>query len=164
MFAFIQNGVVSNLFENKPLMAPGALLVECGPDVQEDWIYSGGTFSAPPAIVPTKSDLITRVGEKWADVLFFGTVTVGGFQSQTDDRSRGFLNGAVAYAQNDPTAVILWHGVSPITKDQLVALGIGVAEFVQAAFNAAGSLKTGITAGTVTTFAQIDAAAWPVSN
>jgi len=164
MFAFIQNGVVHQLFTTRPVVHRDIVIIECPSDTQEGWIYQDGAFSAPAAIAPSKAALKAHVSAKWSFVINDGTVTVGGFTSQTDGVSANLLYGAIVYAQNDPSAVILWDGVTPITKAQLIELGIGVAGYVQATFNVAGDLKAQIDSEAVTTFAQIDSAAWPASS
>lgn len=45
MYAIIINGSVAEVTETPP--APGALFVECGPEVQEGWVLRDGQLAAP---------------------------------------------------------------------------------------------------------------------
>jgi hypothetical protein len=54
--------------------------------------------------------------------------------------------------------------VTLISGAQVTALGIAVAQFVQDAFNAYGDVSSKIADGSISTFSQIDAAAWPANS
>ena len=126
--------------------------------------YDGSQIVAAPQPVPSNAELNAYNDEKWASLIAKGTVTVDGFQSQTNNASQTFVNGLIsAYAVNSAFPG-LWNGVAPITAAQATAVGLAIAAFVQTAFNAHAANAAAIAAGTITTAAQIDAAAWPASS
>ncbi|VTZ52470.1 conserved hypothetical protein [Methylocella tundrae] len=167
MFALKQNGVAVELFAEKPVLHPDVELVDVSavPDIAVGWIFENGAFLAPPPPPPpTRAELEAYAAAKWASVIASGTVTAGGFQSSTAEQWQGYVSRAVQLSQTDPSTPILWNGVTPITPSQLQALGAAVGIFVQAAFTAEGAAQAAIAAGTITTFAGIDAAAWPANS
>ncbi len=126
--------------------------------------YDGTQIVPRPAPAPSKAELEAYNDAKWAAVIDKGTVTVDGFQSQTNNASQTFVNGLISAYANNAAFPGLWNGVAPITAAQAMAVGLGVAGFVQTAFNAHAANAAAIVAGTITTTAQIDAAAWPANS
>lgn len=86
--------------------------------------------------------------------------------ASTTDGGRTDLNGLVALAQMDETFSTIWlqsSGNLTLTAAQIIALGKAVGTFVVETYPALADVLDGIAAGTITTTAQIDAAAWPAN-
>lgn len=125
-----------------------------------EWTASGGAitpYAAPPI------DLYAYAAAKrWA--VQSGGISVGGVSVDTGDASRSMIADAVAYVQAAGGASIAFKATSgwvTLTSGEVVAIGLAVGAHVQACFAAERAIAAAISAGTVTTTAEIDAWAWP---
>lgn len=74
------------------------------------------------------------------------------------------ITGAHAYALANPEATIAFKasgGFATLSSAQVIAIATAVGAHVQACFAAEAAINAAITAGTITDFAEIDAADWP---
>lgn len=93
-----------------------------------------------------------------------GGIVVDGVTVATDRESQAMLTGAAAYVATSGAASIRWKSAAgwvDLTAAQVTALATAVGAHVQAAFATEAEVDAAITAGTLTTTAEIDAAAWP---
>lgn len=81
----------------------------------------------------------------------------------TDDRAKLLILGAAQTVAPDSTSPLVIDGqvFGPLTGAQFVAINAAVVAHVQATFPVLAGVLAAIDAGTITTLAQIDAAAWP---
>lgn len=87
-------------------------------------------------------------------------------QAYTDAGSMALLQGAYTLALATPTRTFQWVGETSavtLTAADIGTLFTDVSNFIQATFTTLATVLAGITAGTITTGAEIDAAAWPTS-
>lgn len=87
--------------------------------------------------------------------------------ASTTDGGRTDLNGLVSLAQMDANFTTIWMqpgGTLTLTAPQVIALGKAVGTFVVATYSALAAVLDGIATGSITTTAQIDAAAWPSTD
>jgi len=95
------------------------------------------------------------------------SITVGAsvVPSWTDAASQGAITGLVVAAQINPTLTTGWKGRDgvfyPLDAAGITTLALGMMAFVQSAFATEAQVLAAIDAATITTPAQIDAAAWP---
>ena len=87
----------------------------------------------------------------------------------TDPVSRNTVNSAYDYALANAGVVVQWKladGVTfiPLDKNKITSVMNTIAGFVQSCFTCESQMSAGITAGTITTLAQIDAAFAAISN
>ena len=127
------------------------------------WVAAGGVATPLPAL--TKSDLATYAKAKQQLVMMAGTL-INGVWVDTSVQGLVLLAGAVQLAQQQPNTNINWissAGSVSLTPAQVIGLGVAVGNRTQATFTTLGNVIGGITATspTITTPAQIDAAAWP---
>jgi hypothetical protein len=95
-----------------------------------------------------------------------GGVTVNGTLIRTDAKSQNRISGAALLAINDPDlASIDWEATPgewvTVDKADMIAIGIAVGRHVQACFSTLRDVQAALAAGTITTTAEVDAAAWP---
>jgi hypothetical protein len=170
--AIITSGVVTNVITVDQANVPnGAVYPPDGTAFEIGWSYSPGnngavgTFTAPAAPAATTAQLMVYAASKQQSVSSNG-LTVGGVFVGTDTQGLTLLNGAVALAGQVPSQAFSWSiptGSVSLTASQVIAIGVAVATFVQHTFTALQAVQSAITAGTITTTAQIDAYAWPTS-
>lgn len=89
-----------------------------------------------------------------------GGVTVQGAVIDTSRESQALINGAFNLAKDDPDTIIRFKAAAGfVTLDAatMIAIGRAVAHHVQACFAQEGDVVDAIEAGTITTFAQIEA-------
>ena len=102
------------------------------------------------------------------DALLNGGFTVSGCTVGTDASGRSYLNGAVLLANADATATFDWEqpdGSSVhLTAAEVTTIAVDVGRFVQACFSALKTIRADIEEGTITTFAGVDGASWPVNH
>ena len=156
---------------------PGFILEECFPadylaalvpvpdDAQVGWIETAGVWAAPVVIVPapTKAELTAYAAQKrWA--VETGGITVGSAQIDTSRESQAMIANAYAYIVASGSASVSYKAASGwVTLDAaaIKSAALAVGAHVQTCFALEQTLDAEITAGTITTTAQIDAAAWP---
>ncbi len=135
--------------------------VDAPDDVQVGWIFDGNSFSPPPAVTPTAQELIAYAMAKRYEKEV-GGVVLGGVPIATDDRSKLMITGARVAANSDPDWTTVWQGSDgnsyPLTSQQMIGVSDGVQAFVSECFATFADVKSDIEDGTVTTFAEIDAA------
>lgn len=108
---------------------------------------------------------------QWAKAEAGITVTFQGgptVRFPTDGTGRGLLNGAVTRAQQaNPPSGFRWQtgatSCVTLTPAQVVTAGVAAADYVQATFDTLDDVIADILSGTITSTAQIDAAAWPAN-
>ena len=120
-------------------------------------------YVEPPPLPPTKIDLQGYAAAKRYAVET-GGVTVGGVPIPSDRDTQAKLTAAFLLAQVNPQATFQWKaGAGFVTLDaaSVGQIAVAIGEFVQAAYATESQVAAAIIAGTITTTAQIDAAAWP---
>lgn len=119
----------------------------------------------PPAVVVVTTDSLIEYARQKRDVKLRSGVTVNGMPIGTDAEGRSLLNGARQLATAVPNFVFKWGGKIPLTAAQIDAITLAIGMWVQDVFNAYGDIETAIlaTPPTITSLAEIDAAAWPSS-
>ena len=120
--------------------------------------YTIATYVPPPV---TKADLDAHVAAaRWAKEV--AGITVGEVHVETDDRSKLMIIGARKAAEADPQFMTQWKVSTGIfvTLDAatIVAVSDAVAAHVAVCFAKEAEVSAQIAAGTVATFAQIEAA------
>lgn len=128
-------------------------------------MWDGSAFSAPPLPPPTITELNNYASAKRWQVEI-GGVSVAGTPVRTDEKSQAKITGAIQLLAADPTiASIDWEAQPGIWEaldaETMKTIGIAVGRHVQACFTCLKAVQEEITAGTITTFEQIDAAGWP---
>lgn len=138
-------------------------------------------YVAPVLAAPTPAELIAYAQAKQASIASGGvSVNVGVFgaspvmlEAATDTDGKADLSGLLQASSLNPSGTFNWiQGTSPIalTQTQVQTLAVGVYAFVQLTWTVLGEVLAGITAGTITTTAQIDdpttigLPAWPVNS
>ncbi|KAB2919915.1 MAG: DUF4376 domain-containing protein [Hyphomicrobiaceae bacterium] len=80
----------------------------------------------------------------------------------TDSQSIAAITGLVLATQLDPQFTTSWKGRDgvfyPLAAAEIVALGLGMLEFVQSAFALEEAVAAAVGAQTITTYAEVDAA------
>lgn len=130
---------------------------------------SQGNVTITPETARPVAELIARAAEKRWEVGSGGvTVTLPGGGSlaiPSDDTAYGRLKGAAqdlaAGIITEPLTIVI--GALVMTVDQATATALygAISQHWQACFAVQGAVVTAINAGTITTFAEIEAAAWP---
>lgn len=91
-----------------------------------------------------------------------GGITVNGLSVPSDDRAKLLLLGAsTSMADTDTAPFVTSAGAVSLTGAQFKALYAAIIAHVQACFAVQQTALAAITAGTITTPAEIDALAWP---
>lgn len=178
-FAHIQNGIVTSIEQVADDLQIGvdiftpeiaATMVACDITVQPGWLYdaTAKTFAPPQPPVVTPTDLANYANAKqWALATGGYTLTLSGqaLTFGTDETSQGLITGKyVRLALPNPPATISWQfpsGFVSVSQADFVKAATAIADFIQATFDALQVIEAAIAAGTITTAAEIDAAAWP---
>lgn len=168
-FARIENGLVAEIMfspdgaDFAELFHPeiAAACRPCGPEVAQGWVLDGDDLVAPPPTVPTQDQLLTHAADqRWRREV--GGITVAGVPVATDDRSKLMIAGARLAAMADPQWTTPWHGsdggIYPLDAAAIVVISDAVSGHVQESFAIFAGVKTDIEAGTIASFAEIDAA------
>lgn len=170
-------------------LAPGATegpvvcVRKCGPDWADDFPgevgiesetakvgdeWNGSEFVVPAPAPPSTDDLVVYASTKrWS--VEVGGITVAGIQISTDDRSKIMISGARIAAQADAGFTTKWVAadgtVHDLDAEQVIAISDAVLAHVSAAFATYSAVLSGIYADppTITTLAEVDAAAWPAN-
>lgn len=131
-------------------------------------MWDGANFIAPPVPPLTIDELMSFAAfKRWK--VETGGISIAGTSVRTDEKSQAKITGAIQLLAADPTiASIDWEaqpGVwEALDADTMKAIGIAVGRHVQACFSTLKAVQEAITAGTITTFEQIDAAVWPANG
>lgn len=82
-------------------------------------------------------------------------IVVSGFTIQTDRESQGLINGAVSLVQLNPTATVRFKiataTFATLNAQQIIGIGVAVAQHVQLCFAREADVAYEIAAGTLTT-------------
>lgn len=121
---------------------------------------------------PVKSSLVEYANIKqWALATGGFTVTIEGVERTfaTDTVSQSLITGkALRLQQPNPPVTVGWQfgaaSFVSISAANFMSAAILIADFVQATFDTLNGVMAGIANGTITTAAQVDAAAWPVAQ
>ena len=135
-----------------------------GYDVMPDIDLTG--YAAKAAALAVANLVAYAAAKRYA--VETGGILVGGAKVATDRDSQAMIGNAFAYITASGAASVRFKASSgwiTLSADQVKALALAVGAHVQAAFAAEDDLDAAINASppTVTTTAQIDAAAWPAS-
>lgn len=167
-YARIAGGAVAELFETTgeitKMFHPALIWVEAPATVQLGDLYDGGVFSKPVVAAPTKPELSAYAADKrWR--VETGGIVVSGVSVATDDHSKMMIMGARIKADRDAAFTTQWKVASgdfvTIDAATIIAISDAVLSHVDACFAAEALVLEQITAGTITTRAQVDAADWP---
>ncbi len=126
-------------------------------------------YAAP---APTASDLAAYANRKQWEMATGGfSIAIDGTPRTfaTDSTAQGLITGkSVRLGQPNPPASIDWQfadvGFVMISAADFIVAATAIADFVQATFDALKPVLAAIGAGTITTIAEIDAAAWPANH
>lgn len=151
---------------------PDADFVAATADIVVGMRFVDGEFlppldSAPPTDAERKAGLIAYLKDRRWRVENAGIV-VDGIPIATDDRSKMMLIGSRLAAMAAPeTYTTPWAALDGTTHQfdavQMIAVSDAALAHVQACFTLQGALWADISAGTVTSIQEIDAAAWPAT-
>jgi hypothetical protein len=128
------------------------------------WTEQGGFVEPPqPPIDPAeqKALLVAYAADmRWRKET--GGIVVGGVPVATDDRSKQMIMGARIAAEADSEFTTPWVGIdgsiNTLTAAQVIAVSNAVLAHVAGCFATFAALQPDITAGTITTREEIDAA------
>ena len=139
--------------------------------VSADVVYAPATklLTAAPPPAPTSAQLVTYVNTKCAARLAVPrayTLAAGvTIKADSTDSTRSLVIGLNDWGAVNPTATQLWTddfgAVTSITGAQAVALYAQTQAYIQSVYAIVGAACQAIAAGTITTYAQIDALSWP---
>jgi hypothetical protein len=150
------------------------------PNAFPSWLFNGTTFAQPSAGNYTPAQLAAYAQDKQGQIMVGGiSVNVGtsaapqNVEASTSTASLVLLQGAAAMAQASSSATFQWvesTGVTvTLTAAQVLAILSAVTTFMQSTFSVLSAVLAAITAGTITTKAEVDTppspiAAWPVNS
>ncbi|MBZ9939122.1 DUF4376 domain-containing protein [Mesorhizobium sp. BR1-1-16] len=139
-------------------------LIVAGEGVEVGMTYDGEAFGPPPAPpAPDKASLAAYAAAKrWQ--IENGGITVAGAEIKTTQESQARITGAYAFAKDNPSEPIDFLSASGwvnLTSAEMIAIGQAAGVHVQTCFRISCAVDAAIDAGTITSFAAIDAAAWP---
>lgn len=127
--------------------------------------YDGTSFTPPPVAPPNSDQLKDFAADKrWR--VETGGIVVSGTPIRTDEKSQSKISGTVQLLAADPSITSIDWEAQPgvwVTVDvpTITAIGIAVGRHVQLCFSTLKAVQSEIEAGTITSFAAIEAAAWP---
>ncbi|MGB3900443.1 MAG: DUF4376 domain-containing protein [Mesorhizobium sp.] len=153
-------GLVVNIIVAGPdFEIPSMSLVEVSEGAAIGGTYADGVFTPPP---PAPVDLAAYAADKRWQVET-GGITINGATIDTSRDSQSMIIGAYAYSQANLAQTIMFKAASGwVTLDAatMAAIATAVGAHVQACFACEAAVQAAITAGTITTTAEIDAADW----
>jgi hypothetical protein len=127
------------------------------------WLFlAADTFIQPTPTTYTPEQLKAYTADaRWRKEQG-GLTLVSGIPIKTDDRSQAKINGARGVAESNASLTTQWHAADDAFYDLTAAQVITMSDELQAHINncfaISADMRDQITAGTVTTLAQIDAA------
>ena len=133
----------------------------CADAVQPGWVAVGDMI-APPAPGPVQPiDLVAYARDaRWRAEI--GGIEWEGVPIATDDSSKIKIAGARLAAQADPGFETTWYGTDGegvvVDAPLIIELSDAVLAHVDGTFTTFGQVKAAITAGTITTREEVDAA------
>lgn len=166
--ALISEGKVTNVLvadDGWESAFPEAVAAPDG--VKVGYTYDGAAFAAPtPAVLP-EPDLISYASRKRYEVET-GGVAVFGFIVKTGREDRTLIYEAEASAKADAAFTTIWIAADGTSHDlgaeMVLALAAAVRAHVAACFATYSVVAAAISAGTITTTADVDGAAWPANR
>ncbi len=167
--ALLEGGVVANVIVVEPEVLgehfPDAIAVPDDLPVAIGWSYAEEGFVAPPVVAPEAGQLRAYAASRRYAVET-GGLTVDGATIATDRDSQSLISGAYAYVQAASVTTVSFKSQSgwlTLTAEEIKTIALAVGNHVQACFAAERSVDDAIGSGSITTYAQIDAAAWPTA-
>lgn len=143
--------------------APAGATLMAQSDAGIGWTLSGSKLVEPSPPAPTKDDLLSYAAAKrWT--VETGGITVNGASIDTSRDSQAMIANAYAYVTSSGAASISYKASSGwVTMDAATvkAVALAVGAHVQAAFASEQTVDAAIEAGTIATYAAVDAASWP---
>jgi hypothetical protein len=124
------------------------------------WLFNGTTFAQPAEGEYTKDQLAAYSAMKRYEVEVAGTVS-NSQPLRTDRISRAAVTQAVAYLNANPAATFNWKtltGFQAVDQQTVRDFDGAIHTHVQGCFDIEKTTLDGITAGSITTLAQVDAA------
>lgn len=130
-------------------------------DLLPEWLFDGSTFAQPSAGNHTTAQL-RRYAAAARYAKEIGGIVISGMPIATDRESQSLVNGAYSMAALNPEFTTQWKAVDgtfvPLDAALITAVAQAVAQHVANCFAKEAEINAGITAGTVTTKSQVDAA------
>jgi hypothetical protein len=114
------------------------------------------------ALLPSRDELRAYASNKRWEVET-GGARFGLLSIPTDDRAKTMIGRAARTTSDVTSTPYIVNGVNygVLTKAQFEAMDAAIDVHVAATFDTLASVLSDISAGTITTYAEIDAAAWP---
>ena len=176
-FAIIKNNSVVNVAEySSASVETDPSIVKVASDVaQIGWAYDGTNFTSPSAPVAAAADLTQHAKFAQAAILRAGqtfNVAASGSPAKNvlcdgTNETRADLCLLALYGQANPTATKSWMDnnglVTVLEGSELVTLATEVGNWIADTYSALADILSKISSATITTFAEIDAYAWPTS-
>jgi hypothetical protein len=159
----VENIAIAEGADIQEMFHPSVKLVAVAAPVTIGWVYNATSneFSAPAALVPSKDELKAHAAAQRYKVET-GGISIGGVSVATDRESQAMLNAAYNIAQGNPQFQTMWKGsdgtFNALDAPTVIALAQAVGAFVAACFSAEAAVAAKITAETITTYAEVDAA------
>lgn len=112
---------------------------------------------------PPPVDLVAYAARRRWEIIEAATVDVGGVGVPADETTRNVVTAAYIQASRDPDFVVDPWKIGPgayvtLTAAQVIAIGDALTAYVQSMFARNRTIDTAITAGTITSTAEVDAA------
>ena len=166
--AIIENGAVARVItggSNWQDVFPGAEGIPSDTaNVGDLW---DGTAIVPPAPPPPTADDLRAFAAAKRFAVETGGIAFEGSTIATDRVSQQMISGAFSFTQTRPEETIAFKadtGWIDLDADQVAAIATAVAGHVQACFAAERAVDAEISNGTILTFEEVDAAAWPANG
>jgi len=173
----VSNGVVINAVEALAnFVTPAGMTAVASATAAIGDLYDGTNFTRPAPPAPTKTQLIAYVTTKQQNILAAGvTVNVAASGAPAVEilcdgtsSTRADLALLALFGQANPTGTKIWtdnNGVdTSVTGTELIALATIVGNWISSIYPFASGLVGQVNSGAVTTFVEVDAAAWPTAS
>ncbi len=124
--------------------------------------YADGVYTPLPPTAPKVVLAAYAADKRWR--VETGGIVVAGSQIDTSRDSQSLIEGAFAYVKESGEDAVEFKTASGwVTMDAATvrAVALAVGAHVRACFATESAVSTAILAGTITTEAEIDSAAWP---
>lgn len=156
---------VIQVYAEKPEFHPDVPLVETSdPNVAPGWTYVDGVASPPVEVAATQDELLRHAAIVRYRVETTGAL-VGGRRIASDRDSRGLIDRLVSWLlRNEGVASVAFKtldGWDAIPRAEMIAIPDALEQRAQDCFAAERAVAAAIAAGTITTFAAVEAASWP---
>jgi hypothetical protein len=154
-WASVETGLYLGLSVEQP---EGSIEVPSSPDDARQ-VFDDGAWQPLP-IETIRADLADYARQVSWQTRTAGTL-INGVPIALDDGAIALINGLYVSASRDANKVFSFDtsaGSIELTSEQAIALSVAVSDWVQLTFDRRAAVLTAITAGQVTTTAEIDAA------